>query len=262
MNLKRVLSLVSITAIAIFYQNCDQNSDLQFASNCILGRTMQIEHILEDGTPTGKILNSKDIVAYSGIYSAEAQYNYTNRWDDEGNFRTTSDPAPRKPGAYPKVTPQPASKELKIMFYQDQDGLNFTFYVNDTESKTSANIFFDVYVKGNLLKDRAIVRDEMLNFRQGPYIADDLRRQDTTAPFYTANLTPGGYTDGGVIGPIEPGADFEMKLQFWNTEANFKKAMFHSADGTAYLLGDEANGPELTSFKITYKGYQNCTKAY
>lgn len=241
---------MTMSSTVFLFQNCGMSdTELQFASSCVLGKTMQIEQILDNGTPSGVILNKADIVVYKGDVSAVEQYGYSRLG---------------VPGADPLVTP-PSSRELKIMFYEDSAGLNFTFYVNENNSG-SAKVHFDVNIKGNLLQDRALVRDEARDFRPGDRLppeefAVNPRGYIPVPGLYTADLTPGRYTDGGVIGPIEPGVDFEMTLQFLD-EANVKKAMFHSAEGASYVLGDEDEGQALTSFRIKYKGYETCTNVY
>lgn len=247
-------NIVLLTLLMFFYQNCGvASTDLQFASSCVKGKTMLIEQVFDDGTPTGLILNKADIVAYKGDVSAVEQYGYNrfgdNRW-----------------GAFPLITPAPSSRELKIMFYEDADGLNLTFYANEIGANISTVINFDLFITGNLVEDQALIRDELRDFRKGYRLTEeqfnlDPRVQYPVPGVYTADLSPRGYTDGGVVGPIQPGPDFQMRIQFLNS-ADVKKAQFHSADGTSYLLGDEDESDSLTSFRITYKGYENCKSVY
>lgn len=253
-SLKIGTNIILIGTLILFYQNCGLSTgELQFASSCITGKTMQIEQIFNDGTPSGLVLNKADIVTYKGEESAVEQYGY-NRY---GN---------NKWGAFPLYTPTPMSRELKIMFYEDNDGLNFTFYTNEIDAGISTVVDFDIFIKGNLVEDRALVRDEKIDFRKGyrltpEQLAIDPRKEYPVDGIYTADLSPSGYTDGGVIGPIQPGPDFEMKIQFLNS-TDVKKAEFYSADGTSYILGDETDNEDLTSFRITYKGYENCVNVY
>ncbi len=258
MKLSRKLKMfinVGLSGVTLFfYQNCGiSGSDPQFVSNCIKGKTMQIEQVLDDGTLTGRILNKADIVVYTGDVSAAEQYGY-NRYGDN------------KWGAFPLVTPAPVSRELKIMFYEDIDGLNFTFYTNEIDANISTSVDFDIFVQDNLVEDRALVRDEKIDFRKGyrltpEQLAIDPRAEYPVPGVYTADLSPRGYTDGGVIGPIQPGPDFAMKVQFLNS-TDVKKAEFYSADGTSYILGDENDNESLTSFRIKYKGFEKCVAVY
>lgn len=224
--------IAHLTFILSIYQNCGVQQEMEFNSlACKTGEKLGIELLMNETDETvGIPMDQVDIVAYEGPESALENYNYYSS------------------SAHPIHGPTPVDNNVNVFFYKDAAGINLSFFANIDDGGSEESKFdLDIQIKNNSLNDRVIIADDIQNGK--PELVQTAKGKYSGRFVYWKN------TDGGVIGPIELNNNVEIKVKFLDTGDN-KTARFYSSNGASFAL--EKAGGSISSFRISYKGYEDC----
>jgi len=240
---KKIVSILSILALVVVFQNCGGHGAVQFSSTGLVmdqdSEFISIDDEAEDqGTvlvdvisppknctegvslgiwldvdSSGKIAAKNylgEIVPYTGRLSSVKNYNYYSA------------------SAHPKQGPIPRGFEANIFFYEETNGdYSLNFFANlDGGGSHGSKFDIDLNVSGNNLRDYVLLSDDKLELKKVMVASG--------SSTYKGRFHYWKNTDGGVIGPLR-GDDFTIQVKLSELGDN-KEALFYSANGSSFKL--------------------------